>query len=144
MSKCGVWRSAVCPDRVRSLQAAELWAAARAIKLAANRGEQCPLLVANSEGSRYALSTGHASGSCTAQKRVLRWLFWLCGWSGIEVGVFRVPSQLNPADPPLRLSSCVRRSVAIVNSSRLLVQWLVRWLMPNHKYLPSFPWPKIP
>ena len=97
----------------RSLQAAELWAATSAITVAVNRGERRLWLGLDSKGARHILGRGTLAGHCVTQQRILRRLFWLRGWSGVQANIFRVPSADNLPNLPSQLPSLASRTVAI-------------------------------
>ena len=78
----------------------------------------------DSEGSRHVLGKGISAGRCVAQQRILRRLFWLRSWLGVQVNLFQVPSTSNPADPPSRLHCLASRWVGVRNPRCLLVTWL--------------------
>ena len=86
---------------------------------------------------------GTSAGHCAAQQRTLRRLFWLRGWSGVQVNVFRVPSADNPANPLSRLPSLASRAVGVHNTRCLLVKWLRYGHTPRMTPLPAFPWPLL-
>ena len=127
VSRDGLWRSTPCLRWVRSLQAAELWAAVGAMRIAVNRGERRICLGLDSEGARQILGRGTSAGHCVPQQLTLRRMFWLRGWSGLQVNVFRVPSANNPANPPSRLPSLASRAVSVRNARCLPGQVAAPW-----------------
>ena len=44
-----------------------------------------------------------ASTPLPVQQRILRRFFWFCSWAQLEMSLFWVPSDLNPADPPSKV-----------------------------------------
>ena len=79
ISTDGLWRSTRCPQWVCRLQAAELWAAASAIKIAVNKNERRIWLGLHSEGARWILGRVTSAGHCVARQRTLWRQFWLRG-----------------------------------------------------------------
>ena len=77
----------------------------------------------DSEASRYQVMHGHASTPVAAHQRILRRLFWLRVWSRASVALFRVPSELNPADPLSRVKAFTSKSAAIAEADRRLKAW---------------------
>ena len=122
----GVLRSYVCPAWVKSLQAAELWAVYLAVKVAVYRGVGALAVGTDSMVTQAILRRGRAAVRCDGQQRILRRLFWLYRWSGVQVQTFRVPSRSNPADPPSRLPSFPSRAACARRARALLVRWRER------------------
>ena len=105
---CGIWepnmglRFFPCPNWVLSQQAAELFAAVKALSLAAHRGDLSIHLYLDNHAAIYSILRGKARSPLIPQNRLLRRLNYLLVWSGITAAVHYVPSHLNPADPPSR------------------------------------------
>ena len=97
----GVWevnmgtRFFPCPPWVLSQQAAELFAAYRALTLAAfRRASPCHLYLDN-HAAIYSLLRGRAHSSLLPQNRILRRVSHLLHWSRLSVSLQFVPSHLN-------------------------------------------------
>ena len=116
----GTYKSFRCPGWVRTLQQAELWGVYMAMKIAVyiyrnvsgGGGGGGFRVGTDSEVARHQVVKGHASSSLLVQQRILRRIFWLRSWSRCSVGIFRVPSPQNPADPHSRLHSFPSRQAA--------------------------------
>ena len=93
------YRSYVCPRWVRSLQQAELFGVYGALKAAVGCRLHSVAVGIDNEAVRLQSASQRASTDCPVQLRLLRRIFWLRAWSGLQVTVFRVPSAVNPADP---------------------------------------------
>ena len=72
----------------------------------------------DSEVARHQVVKGHASSGLPVQQRILRRIFWLRSWSRCSVGIFRVPSPQNQADPHSRLHSFPSRQAAVREAER--------------------------
>ena len=83
-------------------QAAELFAALKALSLAAFRHNLSIHLYLDNHAAIFSLLRGRASSPLIPQNRILRRLCYLLHWSGIVAALHYVPSPLNPADPPSR------------------------------------------
>ena len=119
----GVLRSYACPGWVGSLQAAELWAYYLAVKVAVYQGVGALVVGTDSMVTQAILHRGRAAVRCDGLQRILRRLFWLYRWSGVQVQTFRVASRDNPADPPSRLPSFPSRAACAQKARGLLVRW---------------------
>ena len=91
-----------CPEWVMTQQAAELFAAYKAISLAAFRRESSCHLYLDNHAAIYSLLRGKARSLLVPQNRILRRVSYLLLWSGMVFALHFVPSSLNPADPPSR------------------------------------------
>jgi hypothetical protein len=104
----GIWepnmgiRFFPCPSWILTQQAAELFAAAKALSLASHRGDLSVHLYLDNHAAIHSLLRGKARSPLIPQNRILRRLCYLLHWSGICAAVHYVPSHLNPADPPSR------------------------------------------
>ena len=129
----GPYKSYLCPKGVTSLQQAELWgiyiAAKIAIYIAENSkrrgaaGHRVMRIGTDSEASRYQVIHGHAATPLVAHQRILRRLFWLRTWSRVTIGIFRVASHANPADPLSRLRSFSCKQEAKAEADRRMRIW---------------------
>ena len=127
----GTYKSLKCPGWVRTLQQAELWGVYAAMKLcvyifrnvSGGGGGAGFRVGTDSEVARHQVVKGHASSGLPVQQRILRRIFWLRSWSGCSVGVFRVPSPQNPADPHSRLHSFPSRQAAVREADQRKVAW---------------------
>ena len=54
-----------------------------------------------------------ASSGLPAQQGILRRFFWFRAWTSLSMSIFWVPTRLNPANPPSRLSAFVSREEAL-------------------------------
>ena len=64
----------------------------------------------DNEAVRVQSASLRASTDCPVQLRLLRRIFWLRAWSGLQLSVFRVPSAVNPADPLSRKHEMLSRA----------------------------------
>ena len=119
----GVLRSYACPGWVGSLQAAKLWTYYLAVKIALYQGVGALVVGTDNMVTQASLQRGRAAVRCDKQQRILRRLFWLYRWSGVQVQTFRVASRDNPADPPSRLPSFPSRAACARKARGLLVRW---------------------
>jgi hypothetical protein len=101
----GVWEASMgsrffpCPQWVLTQQAAELFAAYKALSLAAFRHTRLLRLHVDNHAAIHSLLRGRASSPLVPQNRILRRITYLLHWSGITAAIHYVPSALNPADP---------------------------------------------
>lgn len=101
----GIWEHQMgsrffpCPAWVSTQQAAELFAALKALSIAAFRRDLSMHLYIDNHAAIYSLLRGKARSPLIPQNRILRRLCYLLQWSGLTAAVHYVPSQLNPADP---------------------------------------------
>ena len=129
----GPYKSYLCPKWIKTLQQAELWgvyvAAKIAVYIAENSGGRGAAgrreirIGTDSEASRYQVIHGHAATPLVAHQRILRRLFWLRTWSRATIGIFRVASHANPADPLSRLRSFSSRQEAKAEADRRMRIW---------------------
>ena len=91
-----------CPPWVASQQAAELFAAYRALTLIAFRHSPPCHLYLDNHAAIFSLLRGRARTTLLPQNRILRRISHLLHWSCVAVDLHFVPSRLNPADPPSR------------------------------------------
>ena len=104
----GIWshhmgtRFYPCPHWVTTQQAAELFAALKALQLAAFRHDRHLHLYLDNHAAIYSLLRGKASSPLIPQNRILRRLCYLLHWSSLSAALHYIPSSLNPADPPSR------------------------------------------
>ena len=101
----GIWEHSMgsrffpCPPWVLTQQAAELFAAYRALTLAAFRHRSSFHLLLDNHAAIHSLLRGRARSPLIPQNRILRRISHVLHWSGLTAAVHYVPSQLNPADP---------------------------------------------
>ena len=104
----GIWESSMgirffpCPSWVLTQQAAELYAALKALSLAVHRHDLSIHLYLDNHAAIYSLLRGKARSPLIPQNRLLRRLNFLLHWSGVTAALHYVPSHLNPADPASR------------------------------------------
>lgn len=104
----GIWshqmgtRFFPCPNWIVTQQAAELYAALKALQLAAFRHDYRLHLYLDNHAAIHSLLRGKARSPLVPQNRILRRLSYLLHWSGLSAALHYVPSSLNPADPPSR------------------------------------------
>ena len=91
-----------CPHWVITQQAAELFAALKALQIAAFRRDLRIHLFLDNHAAIYSLLRGKAHSPLIPQNRILRRLCYLLHWSGLVAALHYIPSSLNPADPPSR------------------------------------------
>ena len=77
----------------------------------------------DSEVGRYQMLRTHAASSLGAQQRILRKMFWLRSWSGYSIGVFRVGTRYNPADPLSRLHEVGGKKAAKERATHRVQEW---------------------
>ena len=104
VGQVGYYRSYICPRWVHTLQQAKLFALYTGIKIAAYQRLRMITLGTDSDVARSQLISRKAPMACSVQHRLLRRVFWARYWSGIRLGLFRVRSSLNTADPLSRVS----------------------------------------
>ena len=112
-----------CPAWVESLQQAKLLALVQAFKVAGYKG-WCRV----AEGSESLVARSQVLGLCCGtslpvQKRILRQLFWWRRWSRVQLAVFYVPSDKNPADPASRRPRIVDREACRTTAEDRYVVW---------------------
>ena len=134
-------RSVRCPAWVTSLQQAELFGIYYACKVAVYRGHRSVVVGTDSDASRFQVAGQRATACSQAHQRILRRLVWLRLWSHVKLGVFRVDTAENPADPLSRLHTFPRRRHAVqdANDRRQLWERSAHKFMHLH-YLPQAPW----
>ena len=84
---------------VTTQQAAELFAAFKALSLASYRRDTSIHLYLDNHAAIYSLLRGRARSLLLPQSRILRRISHLLHWSGLVAAVRYVPSRHNPADP---------------------------------------------
>ena len=101
------WRSRKAPKWITNLQQAELYAAIYALRLGCYMRLPYVVVATDSDVGRAQIldMRGAIFFFLRSQQRLLRQLFWLRSWNDCPLGVFRVGTNLNPADPPSRLGS---------------------------------------
>ena len=134
-------RSIRCPAWVTSLQQAELFGIYYACKVAVYPGHRSVVVGTDNDASRFQVAGQRAIASSQAHQRILRRLFWLRLWSRVKLGVFRVDTAENLADPLSRLRTFPSKRHAVTNAN----DRLQLWERSTHKflhlhYLPQAPW----
>ena len=92
-------------------QAAELFAALKALSLAAFRRDLSFHLYLDNHAAIYSLLRGRARSPLIPQNRILRRVCYLLHWSGLVAALHYIPSELNPGarlmggEPTLLFSS---------------------------------------
>ena len=97
------WRSRKAPKWITNLQQAELYAVVYALRLGCYMRLLYVVVATDSEVGRAQISGMRGGIFLRSQQRLLRQLFWLRSWNDRPLGVFRVGTDWNPADPPSRL-----------------------------------------
>jgi len=142
----GLYKSVLCPTWIESLQQAELFGIYLAAKLAIyiQRNAQVQssqgggvMIGTDSEVGRFQVLRTHAASSLGAQQRILRRMFWLRSWSGYSVGVFRVGTRYNPADPLSRVHEVGGKKAAKERANGRVQEW--RNLTDPYRYLSFLP-----
>ena len=134
-------RSIRCPAWVTSLQQAELFGIYYACKIAVYRGRRSVVVGTDNDASRFQVAGQRATACSQAHQRILRRLFWLRLWSHVKLGVFRVDTAENPADPLSRLRTFPSRRHAVqdANDRRQFWERSAHKFLHLH-YLPQAPW----
>ena len=138
----GFYRSYVCPRWVRSLQQAELYGVYGALKAAAGCRLRSVAVGIDNEAVRVQSASLRASTDCPVQLRLLRRIFWLRAWSGLQLSVFRVPSAVNPADPLSRKHEMLSRASMLSLCEQRRVAWGESHL-PFDRLRQSVPTPRV-
>ena len=99
------WLSRKAPRWISTLQQAELYAAVYALRLGCYMRLPYVVVGTDSDVGRAQILGMLGGIFLRSQQRLLRQLFWLRSWNDRPMGVFRVSTDLNPADPPSRLGS---------------------------------------
>lgn len=121
----GIWspkmgsRFFPCPTWIVTQQAAELFAALKALTLAAFRHDLSIHLFLDNHAAIYSLLRGKAQSPLAPQNRLLRRLCYLLHWSGLSAALHYIPSALNPADPPSRWWTYPTSSSLVYHTWRL-------------------------
>ena len=133
----GVWERSMgsrffpCPPWVLTQQAAELFAAYRALTLAAFRNCTSLHLFLDNHAAIHSLLRGRARSPLIPQNRVLRRISHLLHWSGLTAAVHYVPSQLNPADPLSRWWTYPSSESLLVRTWGLALSHLTQPMSPS-------------
>ena len=138
----GFYRSYVCPRWVRSLQQAELYGVYGALKAAVGCRLRSVAVGIDNEAVRVQSASLRASTDCPVQLRLLRRIFWLRAWSGLQLSVFRVPSAVNPADPLSRKHEMLSRASMLSLCEQRRVAWGESDL-PFDRLRQSVPTPRV-
>jgi|Transcript_32029 hypothetical protein len=77
----------------------------------------------DNEAVRIQSAPLRASTDCPVQLRLLRRIFWLRAWSGLQVTVIRLPSAVNPADPLSRKHDMLSRASMLSLCEQRRVAW---------------------
>ena len=119
----GFYRSYVCPRWVRGLQQAELFGVYGALKAAVGCRLTSVAVGIDNEAVHTQSASLRASTDCPMQLRLLRRIFWLRAWSGVQLTVFRVPSVVNPADPLSREHQMLSRASMLSLAQQRRAAW---------------------
>ena len=131
-----------CPDWVDSLQQAELLALVQAFKIAGYKGWRRVAVGSDSLVARSQFLGLRCGTSLPVQNRILRQLFWWRRWSRVQLAVFYVPSDKNPADPPSRRPRFVDREACRTAAEDRYVVWKeLQRTFPYFGSVAPFPWP---
>ena len=99
------WLSRKAPKWTSTLQQAELYAAVYALRLGCYMRLPYVVIATDSDVGRAQILGTRGGIFLRSKQRLLRQLFSLRSWNDRPMGVFRVSTDLNPADPPSRLGS---------------------------------------
>ena len=117
------WLSRKAPKWITTLRQAELYAAVYALRLACYMRLPYVVVATDSDFGR-AQSLGMCGGIfLRSQQRLLRQLLWLISWNDPPLGVLRVSTDLNSADPPSRLGSFHTHSDVADSVKRRQAAW---------------------
>ena len=119
----GACRTYLCPPWVKSLQQAELFAVYEAQKVAVGNRLGGAVIGINNDAARIQSHHLWAAPKGERQHRVLRRMFWLRAWSGLQVATFRVASADNPADPLSRTTQLPSWRAATAEAERRHTAW---------------------
>ena len=129
------------PKWITTLQQAELYAAVYALRLRCYMCLPYVVVATDSDVGREQILGMRGGIFLRSQQRLLRQLFWLMSWNDRPMGVFRVSTDLNPADLPSRLGSFHTHSDFTDSVKRRQAAWKGD---PNRfvclDFLPRFAW----
>ena len=135
------WRSRKAPKWITTLQQAEFYAAVYALLLGCYMRLPYVVVATDSDVGRAHILGMRGGIFLRSQQRLLRQLFWLRSWNDRPLGVFRVGTDLNAADPPSRLWSFRTHSDVTDSVKRRQAAWKGE---PNRfvcrEFLPRFAW----
>ena len=135
------WLSRKAPKWITTLQQAELYVAVYALRLGCYMRLPYVVVAADSDVGRAQTLGMRAGIFVRSQQRLLRQLFWLGSWNDRPLGLLRVSTDLNPADPPSRLRSFHAHSDVTDSVKRRQAPWKGE---PNRfvclDFLPRFAW----
>ena len=131
-----------CLAWVDSLKQAQLLALVQAFKIAGYKGWRRVAVGSDSLVARSQVLGLRCGTSLPVQNRILRQLFWWRRWSRVQLAVFYVPSDKNPADPPSRRPRFVDREACRTAAGDRYVVWKeLQRPFPYFGSVAPFPWP---
>ena len=135
------WRSRKAPKWITTLQHTELYATVYSLRLGCYMRLPYVVVATDSDVGRAQILGMRGGIFLRSQRRLLRQLFWLRRWNDCPLGIFRVGTDLNPADPPSRLGSFCTHSDVTNSVKRRQAAWKGE---PNRfvclEFLPRFAW----
>ena len=135
------WLSRKAPKWITTLQQAQLYAAVYALRLGCYMRLPYVVVATDSDVGRAQILGMRGGIFLRSQQRLLRQLFWLRSSNDRPMGVFRVSTDLNPADPPSRMGSFHTHSDVTDSVKRRQAAWKGE---PNRfvclDFLPRFAW----
>ena len=135
------WLSRKAPRWISTLQQVELYAAVYALRLGCYMRLPYVVVGTDSDVGRAQILGMRGGIFLRSQQRLHRQLFWLRSWNHRPMGVFRVSTDLSPADPPSRLGSFHTHSDVTDSVERRQAAWKGE---PNRfvclDFLPRFAW----
>ena len=123
-----------CPHWISTQQAAELFAATKALSFATQRRTFSLHLYLDNHATVYTILRGKASSPLIPQNRLLRRLCYLLHWTGLCAAIHYIPSKLNPADPPSRWWSFTDRLTLVTRTWTLGLAHLLHPPGPSGAY----------
>ena len=120
-----------CPPWILTQQAAELYAAYRALSLAAFRCHRSLHLFLDNHAAIHSLLRGRGRSPLIPQNHTLRRISHLLYWSGLTAALHYVPSPLNPADPLSRWWTYPSASSLLTRTWGLALSHLSQPLPPS-------------
>ena len=135
-----------CPAWIESLQQAELLALVQAFKIAGYKGWRRVAVGSDSLVARSQVSGLRCGTALPVQNRILRQLFCWRRWSRVQLAIFYVSSDKNPADPPSRRPRFVDREACLLACLTAAEDRYVTWKelprpFPYFGSVALFPWP---
>ena len=135
------WCSRKAPEWITTLQKAELYAAIYALRLGCYMRLPYVVVATDSDVGRAQILGMCGGIFLRSQQRLLCQLLWLRSWNDRPLGVFRVGTDLNPADQPSRLGSFRTHSDVTDSLKRRQAAWKGEQnRFVCFEFLPRFAW----